>query len=487
MIEDRDNISKILILFCVISGGILVSIVFTQNVFTDELSYYLPAAREIAKGRQLYGDFFFPQMPLSAIAFLPFSGGGWVNLFLARIVSYLLAVVSGVILLLYTFHLNKSKGETVYTGILWAGNAVLFYGSVQATQRAWVNLLNVLFLISFFLSLKRRKTIYSLLSGVCIGLSMSFRSVFFILFIIAIIFLLSKREWKMIPYIVTGFILGALPSLYYFLKYPDEFLFCNLLYHLKRSVPSFYWFITHRFLILLKVIIFPSNIVLFVLLAVAFNLKKVRGEEFMSLICAAVLFIFYYFLLTPTHFGYMTEIYPFILFFLLPHLGSLKGKVWSKWLLIIYISSYIPCSLMYSFTVRDWQKGYTISNARKITEIIEEVTDENDEVVSCGIQFGFLARRQTIPELAIPTYDIAARLDENIRERYHLTAYEDIPMLLQRNKPRLIVDVIDEKDTEFFRLDEMGYKKITEYNGVSIFLLSDSKHQTLGETERKGL
>lgn len=485
--KSQNSISKILIAFCVISGSVLLVITFSGNLFTDELGYYIPAAREMARGRGLYKDFFFPQMPLSAIVLIPFSKGGWTNFFLARISSSLLAAISGVILLLYTFHLDKSKRETIYISLLWMGNAVLFYSSAQATPRVWVNFLNILFLILFFLSLKRRKTIYSLLSGVCIGLSMSFRSVFFILFIIAIIFLLSKREWKMIPYMVTGFILGALPSLYYFLKYPDEFLFCNLLYHLKRSVPSFYWFITHRFLILLKVIIFPSNIVFFVLLAVAVDWKKVRGEEFMPLICAAVLFIFYYFLLTPTHFGYMTEIYPFILFFLLPHLGSLKRKVWSKWLLVIYISSYIPCSLMYSFTVRDWQKGYTISNARKITEIIEEVTDENDRVVSCGFQFGFLSRRQTIPELAIPTYDIAARLDENMRERYHLTAYEDIPQLLRRYKPRLLVDVIDEEDIEFFRLRELGYEKIKEYNGISIFLLKDSKHQTLGETEKKGL
>ncbi|MCK4330213.1 hypothetical protein KAX02_10250 [candidate division WOR-3 bacterium] len=475
MKQSRDSISKFIILYCIISGSILIALVFIQNVFTDELSYYFPAARLISRGMQLYKDFFFPQMPLSAIVFLPFSGGGWTNFFLARISSSLLALISGVILLLYTFYINKYKKETIYMGILWTGNAVLFYNSIQATQRAWVNLLNILFLILFSYSLKRRKCIYSLLSGICIGLSVSFRSIFIVLLIITIVLLLFRREWKMILYTVAGFILGILPSLYYFFKYPDYFLFCNLLYHFNRTTPSFYWFITHRFLILAKVVFFPSNIALFVLLAAAVKWRKMRREELLALICAVVLFIVYYFLLTPTHFGYMTEIYPFLLFLLVPYIGYLKRKSWSKWLLILYITSYIPCSLMYFSDVREWQKKYIISNIRNVTRVIEKVTEEDDKVVSFAFYFGFPADRENIPELAIPTYDISKNVTPESREKYHLITYEDIPNLLQRYKPRLIVDVIDERDLEFFRLREMGYEKIKECNGISIFLLRNTK------------
>ena len=297
--RSQDSIFKIIILFCIISGGILVALIFTQNVYTDELNYYLPAARLMSRGMRLYKDFFFPQMPLSALVFLPFSSGGWSNFYLARMSSSLLILISGVILLLYTFHINKSKKDTVYMGILWTGNALLFYNSSQATQRAWVNFLNIIFLIFFSLSLKRRKCIYSLLSGICIGLSMSFRSIFVILLIIAVIFLLFRREWKIILYTIAGFILGILPSLYYFFKYPDYFIFCNLLYHFNRSTSSFYWFITHRFLILFKFFLFPSNVVLFVLLAIAVKWRKMKKEELMPLTCAAVLFIVFYLILTP--------------------------------------------------------------------------------------------------------------------------------------------------------------------------------------------
>ena len=151
MKQKQDGILRIIILFCIISGGILIALIFTQNIYTDEFYYYLPAARQISRGMQLYKDFFFPQMPLSALVFLPFSSGGWSNFFLARVSSSILTLLSGVILLLYTFHINKSKKETIYMGILWTGNAVLFYNSIQATQRAWVNLLNILFLILFSL------------------------------------------------------------------------------------------------------------------------------------------------------------------------------------------------------------------------------------------------------------------------------------------------------------------------------------------------
>ncbi|MCK4256582.1 hypothetical protein KAX35_06820, partial [candidate division WOR-3 bacterium] len=293
MKQKQDGILRIIILFCIISGSILVVLIFTQNIYTDEFYYYLPAARLMSRGMQLYKDFFFPQMPLSALVFLPFSSGGWSNFFLSRISSSLLALISGVILLLYTFHINKSKKDTVYMGVLWTGNAVLFYNSVQATPRAWVNFLNIIFLILFSLSLKRRKCIYSLLSGVCIGLSMSFRSIFVILLIITIVLLLFKREWKMILYTVAGFILGILPSLYYFFKYPDSFIFCNLLYHFKKSTPSFYWSVIYRLLILSKVIFFPSNIMLFILVAVAVRWKKMSIEIYLPLISAATLFIVY--------------------------------------------------------------------------------------------------------------------------------------------------------------------------------------------------
>ena len=471
--RSQDSIFKIIILFCIISGGILVTLIFTQNVYTDELSTYIPAASLIAIGKKLYKDFFFNQMPLSALVFLPFSGGGWTNFFLARISSSLLALISGVILLLYTFYINKSKKDTVYMGILWSGNAVLFYNSIQATQRAWVNLLNILFLILFSLSFKRRKCIYSLLSGVCIGLSVSFRSIFVILLIITIVLLLFKREWKMILYTVAGFVLGVIPSLYYFFKYPDCFIFCNFLYHFNRTTPSFYWFITHRFLILSKVIFFPSNIVLFILLAAAVKWRKMRREELLALICAVFLFIVYYFLLTPTHFGYMTEVYPFLLFLLVPYIGYLKRKTWSKWLLIVYIASYIPCSLMYSFSIRDWQKGHTISNIKNVTRVIETVTEKDDKVVSFGFYFGFLAKRKTVTELAFYLHDISEDISPKQRERYHLTTYEDIPQLLQRYKPKLIVNVIDKTELEYFKLKELGYKKIGDYRGISLLLVGD--------------
>ena len=159
----------------------------------------------------------------------------------------------------------------------------------------------------------------------------------------------------------------------------------------------------------------------------------------------------------------------------MPYIGFLKRKTWSKWLLIIYISSYIPCSLIYSFTIRDWQKGYIITNVRDVVKAIERVTVEGDLVVSCGFYLGFLADRETVHEFAIPTYDVSENVASRLRKRYHLATYEDIPQLLQRYKPRLIVDVIDERDLEFFRLREMGYEKIKECNGISIFLLRNTK------------
>lgn len=460
---------KNIILFSIISAGILLFIVFTLYLFTDEISYYLPAAREIVNGRALYKDFFFPQMPLSAMVFIPFSGGGWSNLFLARLSSSLLAIISGVALLLYTFHITKSREDVIYMGILWAGNALLLYSSAQATPKVWVNFLNILFLVLFFFSLIRKNPVCSILAGLCIGLSASFRSIFFILFVIVGILLLSKREWRILFYITIGSIIGAIPSIYYLVVSTDQFLFCNIFYHFNRIEPTIYWQITRRLRVLFMVFLFPVNIVLFILIAKTWRRKETGTVELFALFCAGVLFIFYYLFITPTHFGYMTEIYPFLLFSLAPQMGFLKKR---RWLLLLYISSYIPCSLMYSVTIRDWQKGYTISNVRKVVKTIEDATEKDDKVVSFGFQFGFLARRQTLPEFAIPTYDIAKAVTGNVRKRYHLTAYEDIPELLYRYRPSLLVDVFEEKDRRFFRLDELGYEKIKEHKRISIFGLA---------------
>ncbi len=56
MRRSQDSILKIIVLFCIISGGILVALIFTQNIYTDEFYYYLPAARLMSRGMQLYKD-----------------------------------------------------------------------------------------------------------------------------------------------------------------------------------------------------------------------------------------------------------------------------------------------------------------------------------------------------------------------------------------------------------------------------------------------
>jgi len=82
-----------------LTGIFLVVLINFRNLFTDELKYYLPAALMMREGLIPYRDFFFPQMPLSAIFFIPTSTGGWSGLFLTRTLASILFLLIGYLFL----------------------------------------------------------------------------------------------------------------------------------------------------------------------------------------------------------------------------------------------------------------------------------------------------------------------------------------------------------------------------------------------------
>ena len=120
---------------------IFVPVATVRPIDGDE-GFYLLAAKLVFQGKQLYTDFFYPQMPL-----LPYVYGLWMWLFgfswyTARILSALLAVGTGLLLYRYVMRLtSKRRLGLLAVGLYTLSSVLLGWYTVAKTYSLSVFLL----------------------------------------------------------------------------------------------------------------------------------------------------------------------------------------------------------------------------------------------------------------------------------------------------------------------------------------------------------
>jgi len=166
-------IAAILIFQCLI----FVPVATVRPIDGDE-GFYLLAAKLAFQGKQLYTDFFYPQMPL-----LPYVYGLWMSIFgfswyAARLLSALLAVGTGLLLYKYVVRLTTKRSLGLLAVGLYALCSVLLGWYTVAKTFS----LSVFLLMSAVVLLPRdsdsHRELRYVLSGLLLGLAVDTRLLF---------------------------------------------------------------------------------------------------------------------------------------------------------------------------------------------------------------------------------------------------------------------------------------------------------------------
>ena len=333
-----------------LTGIFLVVLINFRNLFTDELKYYLPAALMMREGLIPYRDFFFPQMPLSAIFFIPTSTGGWGGLMLSRSLASVLFLLMGYILYIHTHRDRRFL-------LLYLFNASLLFFMPVAKSRIFISFLLTLI---FLLTLRERTPRNLFLAGFLVGILTGVRYVYLLSFIL---FLPMNR--KNMKFFIPGLITPLILPLLFFILSPGNFIFDNFIYHflLRRNFPSPPF---QKVSSILKTIFFPSNLVLLIVLFLNYKRSNLKYYIFIFLIN-----ILYYMSLTPVQFHYHAETLPLVIYLVYDFFKRMEKKIFVP-VYLFYLTSIILCIYAYLPGFKEPQKYFTVKRIKEVCTLIEE-------------------------------------------------------------------------------------------------------------------
>ncbi|MGI6680650.1 MAG: hypothetical protein ACOX3T_04115 [Bdellovibrionota bacterium] len=243
MFKTRKNFTlniTLLSLFLFFAHCIFISL--NRLIARDE-GFYIIASELLLKNKILYKDFFFPQMPFTALFYafcMKMFGVSW---YVARGITGIIYFLTGSLLF---FHIKKNSSLQLakLSLILFAIHPMAFSWLTVIKSYALVNLflLAIFILIESYLSPHKKNTknntkkifVIGVLFGLLTLTRLHFASLFPLIFFHIYVKQgrLSKKDFA---YFTAGSILALLPAIYYFILSQEIFIFNNFGYHLVRS------------------------------------------------------------------------------------------------------------------------------------------------------------------------------------------------------------------------------------------------------------
>jgi hypothetical protein len=320
--------AKILLLIYFLIGNAQV---FLVPINSSE-AYNIRAARNIIEGKILYHDILYHHLPLLPYAYSVFSGFGFSSYILLRYISILLTLL---LLTLVYFHVHKFTGDAA------SANFALFLLAFNGLFIDWSSLVlmfplaNVLFYLAFIIAsfliygFSRRYFLLSFLAGLLLGLAAGTRLSYLFPGLIILICLAwhagklksQKAEMsgsRMGPILVflLGFLAANTITLYYWIKYPEHFIYGVFTNNLQAEQMK--WESESNLLHWVKFFMLPQNLILFGLVLIDLR-YRFMGKWFAYLVLAAMLIVH--------SFGYYVKMY---LMVLIPFAAFIAGLGYSQ-------------------------------------------------------------------------------------------------------------------------------------------------------------
>ena len=226
-------------IFCIV----ILAVFFAYSVFISlnrliarDEGFYIIASELLLKGKTLYKDFFFPQMPFTALFYsLCFKIFG-ISWGVARLASGLMYFLTGSFLFLY-IRKNYNFGLALFSLIFFALHPMGFAWQSVIKSYTFVNffLIIIFILINSYLSKNKDNKNIIFFIGIIYGL-LGLTRLHFLSLLPLILFHIyikqGKINFKDLLFFIIGSVISLSPSVYYFVLSPNDFIFNNLGYHL---------------------------------------------------------------------------------------------------------------------------------------------------------------------------------------------------------------------------------------------------------------
>ncbi len=452
------------ILLIAIQVGMLVFFAYFRYADGDE-GFYLSAAREVANGRLLYADFFYPQMPYLPYIYSALANHGFMTLYLSRMISVIAGIFTTVLLYLILLRLTDNRRAVAILLVLYVfSGLVLTWHSVAKTYAVT----DFLMIAAMYLVIKFRNSgnqVYPIICGLALAVAVNVRLV---LAPLALVFLaavaVSDRGFRVRPAIsyAVAFVAGSVPALWYFFADPERFYFDNLGFHLMRNPnTAFPGSFFDRLYTAGKLLINPQIIIVLAIAFVSFLVWRRRGalrarEVLLSpgglSAVVAVVLIIVYLLPNPIMQQYFVQALPFALLAAAPGLGDLLSETDSKksWLfgrktatalLAIYIMGSIPYFAVFVGATRDNYRYLTLGNLRKVCASLDP--GNHDPIIAELPLFSVLCNKQPVEGVEFLGFQYPLPLKPAEMKHYHLILNDQLKDIIDTGQAAYYIVVND--------------------------------------------
>jgi hypothetical protein len=474
-----------------VHGFVLLYLALFRYIDGDE-GFYLSAASQVAAGRTLYTDFFFPQMP-----FLPWiqslvAGHGFQSLYYTRLLGLLPATLTPV--LLYAVLRDICKRGSVRLFLLFSycfSGLFLVWHSVAKTY-AWTDLWLIVLFLCLIKGIRTDRIWFWLAAGVSFALAVNFRSVL-VVTIVPVAYAWesseSGRKWSS----AAAFLLGALaisaPSIGLLIGDPARFYFNNLGYHFIRNPGvSFAGGLLERARVLGNLLLIPQIWVVVGGLIVTWRIHRRLSENEVLSVPVVLAWLFagmialVYVLPSPVHLQYFEQALTFALLGAVPGFVFLTNPTRPKLLgmkrrlaLTILIGGYlltlIPFVAVFLGAIRKDNQSYTIRNMTELCEYVRNYP-ATGPLFSEWPGVTALSGREGVAGLEFVGFQYQFPLSNDQLKEFRLPVSGDLSRLLSEQVPAVYV-VWNAPDTSLAEVAWKNYHVDREFGQFRVLVRNE--------------
>jgi hypothetical protein len=483
----------------------------TRSLDGDE-GFYTSAARLVWEGKTPYRDFFFQQAPL-----LPYLYS-WIwaihprSLVAMRMLSAACGALEVLLLGLWLVSTGRwpaRVGLAAFAAVLLNPYSVSW--NVVVKTFAVANLLMTVALICLYIALRSKRWAWFFGTGLAIGVCVSVRSLYGLIIPAVLLatlhheFRKSHRSYAHSLSFLVGSLIGGLPMIVSYLRYPRAFIFNNITYHhfdvgymisANGVITEGYQSVGHVAfvyfaMICIRLLLYHPYFTIQIILAIVgiLSLNKLREQPAGSngSRYTASDFLYFQFALLILTVYLATVILPFPPYdqhFVSP-LVPLSIPFVTEGLRVTFqarrrrvIALALVAPLLFAFEVgretarNSWHSVWQLSTYRAITKVVEANSSRDDIVLSFWPGFVFESGRRYFPGLENHfVFRIINKTTQEERARYHVPS-KDVILRAIRDREATIV-IIHPWILEYYHdLSPLEFEEFEEAMKANYLLVS---------------
>jgi hypothetical protein len=287
----------------------------------------------------------------------------------------------------------------------------------------------------------------------CLGVAISFRSIFVVMAPLFLFWLLYDIGGLRagVRRLITGLaalFIPSIPALMLFVSSPSRFWFNNLGFHLQRETASSAGELAmDKIIVLAKFIILPQTVLLVGLALATLVLRRFlvdRGSRLTFYALAiAVLITAVYLLPHPVLLQYFQQTIPYLVLAGLPALALIASLERLRWLRlsggVLYLLGILPFLILFVLSPRENDKRTTWDHVKQVISEIQANSSSSDTVLSEWAGFAVLSERPQLAGSEHVGWEYPLPVSDSVYHENHLLTNEDFVSVLRRKRPRLVI------------------------------------------------